>query len=560
MAIYGVDYGGGANCSSPCISYCNTVFQRVDDLPSLGDATRNHAYITPDNKIYILNADGTGYMQMSTQGGGVTVGLSSNDGSITIVENKNSVTHTFDIKVSEDIINRIIALEGRKDKDTIYDDSELEAKINDILSRIANLGGVYTAGRGLELVGNEFRVICQKQNLAVKYADDEQGTGFRDTPIGQANSNLFSTLEWLVEQPVDPNANGSKLNVATTNNSLRITGSAIAGNDFVYARVEAEPNTEFTLEFDYTSSKAWSQYVDYLYFVASTTRTWGSHLKDLPSIKLPKPSSTHTTPQKFSMDFTVGKQGYIYLYVNHTNSTNYEEVEQTFANFTIRPKNQEASVGTRAKYIGLASVCPDGTSPDQPTEYTWLSLYNETESKTLEELRKQIESNQLVVNQQINQALTEFGEKMVANQGKAYTAGDGITITEEGVISLTNPTGGTPSGGGEPLYNVSTGYFVYEFFGYDSFTVEIEDSTTDVFGQLMLNYNNKTYIVPLVKTNGTIVDGDFTFVVTYNGNGYTVEVSTRTSISGNVHVYSVLYRETPDASPTNNTYITFTID
>lgn len=132
-----------------CLNYCNTIFQRVDDLPSLVDATRNHAYITPDNKIYIINADGTGYMQMSTSGGGVTVGLSSEDGSITIVETKNSVTHTFDLKVSDDIINRITALENRPDKDTIYDDSVLEAKINDILDRVSRTGNTLTAGDGL---------------------------------------------------------------------------------------------------------------------------------------------------------------------------------------------------------------------------------------------------------------------------------------------------------------------------------------------------------------------------------------------------------------------------
>lgn len=138
-----------------CLNFCNTVFKHVDDLPSLTEATRNHAYIAPDNKIYILNADGTGYMQMSTDGGGVTVGLSSKDGSITIVETKDSVTHTFDISVSEDIINRITALENKPDKDTIYDDSVLEAKINDILDKIANLGssngGSYTAGAGITI-------------------------------------------------------------------------------------------------------------------------------------------------------------------------------------------------------------------------------------------------------------------------------------------------------------------------------------------------------------------------------------------------------------------------
>lgn len=111
-----------------CLNFCNTVFKRVDELPSLIDATRNHAYITPDNNIYIINADGTGYMQMSTGGsGGVTVGLSSNDGSITIVETNDGVTNTFDIKVSEEIIQRLTEIGNRN--------QEQERRLSDIEAR-----------------------------------------------------------------------------------------------------------------------------------------------------------------------------------------------------------------------------------------------------------------------------------------------------------------------------------------------------------------------------------------------------------------------------------------
>lgn len=192
MIIYGVDYGGG-NCS-PSISYCNTVFQRVDDLPSLGDATRNHAYITPDNNIYILNADGTGYMQMSASGGSVTVGLSSKEGSITIVETNDGATRAFDIKVSEDIINRITALENKQDKDTIYDDSVLETKINDILDRITNLGGTYTAGNGLVLSDNEFSIDDTK----VATQQELEETNTRLTTVEEKNveqENRITSLE-----------------------------------------------------------------------------------------------------------------------------------------------------------------------------------------------------------------------------------------------------------------------------------------------------------------------------------------------------------------------------
>lgn len=153
--------------------------------------------------------------------------------------------------------------------------------------------------------------------------------------------------------------------------------------------------------------------------------------------------------------------------------------------------------------------------------------------------------------------MTTYRLVRTGNTGNSnsYTAGAGITISDDGIISLTNPTGGTPSGGGETLYNVSTDYVEQNIDDSTGFIVEIEDSTIGVFGQLMLNYKNKTYIVPLVMSNGTIVDGDSTFTVIYNGNGYTVDVSTRTSISGDVGVYSVLYRKTPNALNTNNTYV-----
>lgn len=57
------------------VTPCNTVFQKVDELPPLGDATRNHAYILPDNSVWVVNTDGTGYSQLNgggTGGGGAT--------------------------------------------------------------------------------------------------------------------------------------------------------------------------------------------------------------------------------------------------------------------------------------------------------------------------------------------------------------------------------------------------------------------------------------------------------------------------------------------------------
>lgn len=52
-----------------CISWCNPVFKRVEALPDLDYATRNHAYIMPDNKAYILNENGDGFVGLTTTGG-----------------------------------------------------------------------------------------------------------------------------------------------------------------------------------------------------------------------------------------------------------------------------------------------------------------------------------------------------------------------------------------------------------------------------------------------------------------------------------------------------------
>lgn len=49
-----------------CISWCNPVFKRVEALPDLDYATRNHAYIMPDNKAYILNENGDGFTEMTS--------------------------------------------------------------------------------------------------------------------------------------------------------------------------------------------------------------------------------------------------------------------------------------------------------------------------------------------------------------------------------------------------------------------------------------------------------------------------------------------------------------
>lgn len=67
MTIFGVDYGGG-NCSPKC----GTMVVTVKELPNLGDADRDHIYMTPDNKTWIPNYNGDGWIELTACCGGTT--------------------------------------------------------------------------------------------------------------------------------------------------------------------------------------------------------------------------------------------------------------------------------------------------------------------------------------------------------------------------------------------------------------------------------------------------------------------------------------------------------
>lgn len=56
--------GGNCGCGDR-VTECNTIFQKVDTLPSTGDATRNHAYVLPDNTVWTLNSNGTAFVQLN---------------------------------------------------------------------------------------------------------------------------------------------------------------------------------------------------------------------------------------------------------------------------------------------------------------------------------------------------------------------------------------------------------------------------------------------------------------------------------------------------------------
>lgn len=112
-----------------CISWCNAVIKSVDTLPDLDHATRNHIYITPDNKPYILNNDGTGFLVLNEGQASVAYDdkpLIKRIESLESKEDKDTIYNDTEVK------KRIEALEDKQDKDTVYNDSELRGLISNL--------------------------------------------------------------------------------------------------------------------------------------------------------------------------------------------------------------------------------------------------------------------------------------------------------------------------------------------------------------------------------------------------------------------------------------------
>lgn len=85
-----------------CISWCNPVFKRVEALPDLDYATRNHAYIMPDNKAYILNENGDGFTELTST---ATTGGTSYD-------DKPLVARVEKLEAKEDSDKQTLTLNG----------------------------------------------------------------------------------------------------------------------------------------------------------------------------------------------------------------------------------------------------------------------------------------------------------------------------------------------------------------------------------------------------------------------------------------------------------------
>lgn len=129
------------------VTPCNTVFQKVDELPPLGDATRNHAYILPDNSVWVVNTDGTGYSQLNgggTGGGGATYDDTELRELIQQLKDRNTMednrlTNIENLNAKQN--ERLTAIENKPDDDIDQDDLiPLWQKITDLKNTDLNLG------------------------------------------------------------------------------------------------------------------------------------------------------------------------------------------------------------------------------------------------------------------------------------------------------------------------------------------------------------------------------------------------------------------------------------
>lgn len=131
----------------------NPVFKMVDELPGLGDATRNHAYILPDNTVWVVNSEGTDFSQLN---GGSGAGGAYDD-----TELRGLIQQALDRNTMEDnrLVNienknaaqdeRIAALENRPSGDS-YDDTEIKERL-EVLEDKTDNDTTYTAGNGISI-------------------------------------------------------------------------------------------------------------------------------------------------------------------------------------------------------------------------------------------------------------------------------------------------------------------------------------------------------------------------------------------------------------------------
>lgn len=180
-------YEGGGSCLP-----CNAIWRPVETLPSLDEASRNHAYVLPDNSIWVLNHDSTGFVTADKS----SIMVKSEDNSIVIT--KDGLV--YNLELNTDIIERLkqsIDLSNKQDKLTAgtnisIDDNVISSTVQpyddtDIKNRVALLENkpenvVYTAGDGIEISSNNVISAVERLPIFVKSDTPTKIYSFSITP------------------------------------------------------------------------------------------------------------------------------------------------------------------------------------------------------------------------------------------------------------------------------------------------------------------------------------------------------------------------------------------
>lgn len=181
-------YEGGGSCLP-----CNVIWRPVETLPSLDEASRNHAYVLPDNSIWVLNHDGTGFVTADKS----SIMVKSEDNSIVIT--KDGLV--YNLELNTDIIERLkqsIDLSSKQDKlaagenilinDNVisaiiqsYDDTDVKNRIALLESELNN-NTVYTAGDGIEISSDKVISAVERLPIFVESDTPTKIYSFRITP------------------------------------------------------------------------------------------------------------------------------------------------------------------------------------------------------------------------------------------------------------------------------------------------------------------------------------------------------------------------------------------
>lgn len=272
----------------------NPIFKKVDELPGVGDATRNHAYILPDNTVWVVNADGTDFSQLN---GGSGAGGSYDD-----TELRGLIQQALDRNTMEDnrLVNienknatqdeRLTALENNSSSGEAYDDTEIKERIQALEFR-PDLDTVYTAGTGISIStdnvisatggGNSYddtelrgQVSAMSTLLDSKLTLSADNMSPTEAGLGDIYNVDFSNLDTKLEN--------KSLTIAIPKEQTKKTTSKMfdEGQNHVYftlERVTAETiratvvlfkNTSNTFSFDVDITDLLSEFVADVHYIA----------------------------------------------------------------------------------------------------------------------------------------------------------------------------------------------------------------------------------------------------------------------------------------------------